>query len=71
LVIVLAALSGPVLGVALLLLTNDSLTFINIAGALIYTVTVPYAAIALTLYYFDLDARRSAAARREHHPVPE
>ena len=62
LVIVLTALSGPVLGVALLLLTDDSLTFINIAGALIYTVTVPYAAIALTLYYFDLDARRSAAA---------
>jgi hypothetical protein len=25
----------------------------NIAGALVYAITVPYAAIALTLYYFD------------------
>lgn len=57
LVIVLTAISGPLLGVGLLLLTDDSLTFINIAGALVYTITVPYAAIALTLYYFDLEAR--------------
>jgi hypothetical protein len=57
LVVVLAALSGPLLGVALLLLTDQSLNFINVAGALVYTVTVPYAAIALTLYYFDLEAR--------------
>jgi hypothetical protein len=60
LVIVLTALSGPLLGVGLLLLTDDSLTFINVAGALVYMVTVPYAAIALTLYYFDLEARRDA-----------
>jgi hypothetical protein len=58
-VIVLAALSGPLLGVGLLLLTDRSLNFINVAGALVYTVTVPYAAIALTLYYFDLEARRA------------
>jgi hypothetical protein len=58
LVVVLTALSGPVLGVGLLLLTDHSLNFINIAGALVYTVTVPYAATALTLYYFDLEARR-------------
>jgi ABC-type sugar transport system permease subunit len=61
LVVVLAALSGPLLGVALLLLTDRSLNFINIAGALVYTITVPYAAIALTLYYFDLEARRRTA----------
>jgi len=59
LVIILTALSGPLLGVALLLLTDQSLDFVNLAGALVYAVTVPYAAIALTLYYFDLDVRRS------------
>jgi hypothetical protein len=59
LVVIVAALSGPLLGVALLLLTDRSLNFINIAGALVYTATVPYAAIALTLYYFDLEARRN------------
>jgi hypothetical protein len=57
LVDILAILSGPVFGVFILLLTAQSLTLINIAGALVYAVTVPYAAVALTLYYFDLRAR--------------
>jgi ABC-type sugar transport system permease subunit len=52
----LAVLSGPLLGVGLLLLTDHSLTFINLAACLVYTFTVPYAAIQLTLYYFDLEA---------------
>jgi len=55
---ILAALSGPLVGVLLLLLSDRSLNFINITGSVIYTITVPYAAIALTLYYFDLDERR-------------
>jgi hypothetical protein len=53
----LAILSGPLLGLGLLLLTDHSLNFINLAGSLAYTFAVPYAAIALTLYYFDLEAR--------------
>ncbi len=57
LVDVLAILSGPLFGVGLLLLTDHSLNFINLATALVYTITVPYAAIQLTLYYFDLEAR--------------
>jgi VPS62-like protein len=57
LVDVLAVLSGPLLGVGLLLLTDHSLNFINLAASLVYTFTVPYAAIQLTLYYFDLEAR--------------
>jgi ABC-type sugar transport system permease subunit len=53
----LAVLSGPLLGVALLLLTDHSLNFINLAASLVYTFTVPFAAIQLTLFYFDLEAR--------------
>jgi hypothetical protein len=53
----LAILSGPLFGVGLLLLTDHSLNFINLAAALVYTFTVPYAAIQLTLYYFDLETR--------------
>jgi len=53
----LAVLSGPLLGVGLLLLTDHSLNFINLAAALVYTFTVPFAAIQLTLYYFDLEVR--------------
>ncbi|HJS93928.1 MAG TPA: hypothetical protein VJ741_06670 [Solirubrobacteraceae bacterium] len=51
---VIAILSGPLLGVLILLLTSQSLTFIDITGSIVYTLVVPYAAIALTLYYFDL-----------------
>jgi len=54
---VLAILSGPLLGVGLLLLTDHSLNFVNLAASLVYTFTVPYAAIQLTLYYFDLQGR--------------
>jgi hypothetical protein len=56
-----AILSGPFLGVAILLLTASSLTFIDITGSIIYALTVPLAATALTLYYFDLEARRQAS----------
>ena len=57
LVDILAILSGPLIGIGLLLLTDHSLNFINLAAALVYTLTVPCAAIQLTLYYFDLEAR--------------
>jgi hypothetical protein len=57
LVDVLVVSSGPLLGVGLLLLTDHSLDFINLAASLVYTFTVPYAAIQLTLYYFDLETR--------------
>lgn len=60
LVDVLAVLSGPLLGVGLLLVSDHSLNFINLAASLVYTFTVPYAAIQLTLYYFDLEARGPA-----------
>lgn len=59
LVNVIAILSGPLLGVLILLLTARSLTFIDITGSIVYTLVVPYAAIALTLYYFDLQTRTS------------
>lgn len=52
---VLAVLSGLVVGIALLLLTPGSLSFIDITSSLVYTLTVPFAAIALTLYYFELE----------------
>lgn len=53
---VIAILAGPLLGVLVLLLTSQSLTFIDITGSIVYALVVPYAAIALTLYYFDLEA---------------
>jgi hypothetical protein len=66
----LAALSGPLLGVVLLLLTDHSLNFINLAAALIYSFTVPFAAIQLTLFYFDLEARGVLKAARFNADQP-
>ena len=65
----LAVLSGPLLGVGLLLLTDHSLNFINLAAALVYTFTVPYAVIQLTLYYFDPEARGPAENKGSASPA--
>ena len=64
LVDVLAIMSGPILGVILLLLTSQSLTFINLTGSIVYALTVPMAAIALTLYWFDLQIRPAPSRSR-------
>jgi hypothetical protein len=66
---VIAVLSGPLLGVLILLLTAQSLTFIDITGSIVYALVVPYAAIALTLYYFDLQERPSQMAVRPRRRV--
>ena len=55
LVDLLAVLTSILFGIALLLLTTRSLNFINLASSFVFMLTVPLAAIALTLYYFDLE----------------
>jgi hypothetical protein len=66
---IIAILSGPLLGVLILLLTPRSLTVINLTGSIVYTLVVPYAAIALTLYYFNLQARPATVRRRATQPT--
>jgi hypothetical protein len=61
---VLAALSGPVVGlVALFTVTSASLDVINLIGSIVYVFTIPLAAVAVTLLYFDL-------AERDQSPSP-
>ena len=55
--------AGPLLGVVLLLLSDHCVNFINLAGALGYTLTVPFAPIELALYSFDLETRGGGEAR--------
>jgi hypothetical protein len=64
LVDIIAIMSGPILGVVLLVLTSQSLTFVNLTGSIVYALTVPMAAIALTLYWFDLQIRPAPGSRR-------
>jgi hypothetical protein len=53
-VTVIALLLGPLIGTLLLFVTNASFNFINLVSSLVYTVVLPYAAIASTYLYFDL-----------------
>jgi hypothetical protein len=62
---VLAALSGPLVGVTVLLtVTSASLDEINLIGALVYSFTIPLAAIAVTLLYFDVVERPAVIGKR-------
>jgi hypothetical protein len=56
----LALLVGPIAGTLLLFATNASFDVVNLASDLVYTVSLPFAAIATTYLYFDLSARQSS-----------
>ena len=59
LVNVTAFLLGPIVGVAVLFLTSGSLSLINLISSLVYAFVVPYAAIAMTLLFYDLRRRQA------------
>jgi hypothetical protein len=52
-VVAVALLLGPLFGTLLLFVSSASFDFINLVSALIYTVVLPFAAIAMTYLYFD------------------
>ena len=57
--------TGPVLGFALIF-ADISLLLINIIGAVVFALLVPYVAIGRTLLYFDLEAEAETAPARKH-----
>ena len=60
--IALLFVAGPVLTLGLIF-TPLPFLVINLLGALIYSLLIPYAAIGQTLLYFDLQARAEAKQR--------
>jgi hypothetical protein len=52
---------GPIVGMAVLLLTPAPLSIVNLISSMIYVTLVPCAAIAFTILYFDLKLAQSAA----------
>ena len=56
---VLNVVAGPVLSFALIF-TSLPLLWINLLGALIFSLLIPYTALGETLLYFDLQARAEA-----------
>jgi uncharacterized membrane protein len=58
----IGAISGPFVGIALLLATDASFTFVNAVAFAVYAVTLPYVALVLTYMCGDLRHRTDAAA---------
>ena len=52
-----ALIAGPLLGVALIFLTNAPLALLNLVAGLVYALTLPYVAIVTAYVYFDARAR--------------
>lgn len=57
LVTVPALALGPLIGTLLLLLTSAPLEIVNLVAAVVYMVTLPFAAIVTTYLYYDLRVR--------------
>jgi hypothetical protein len=57
LVNVTAFLLGPIIGVLFLFLTSSSLAVIDLISSLVYVAVVPYAAVSITLLFYDLRRR--------------
>jgi hypothetical protein len=56
-------LSGPLFGVILLFVTSASFDIVNLAASLVYSVALPFAAIATTYLYYDLKVRETLERR--------
>ena len=54
----------PIIGVAIMFVTDASPGFINLVSALVYVFVLPAAGIILALLFYDLRARKEAAYRR-------
>ncbi len=62
---VVALLTGPLLGVALIFLTSMPLALLNIVAGVVYALALPYVALVTSYVYFD------ARARGELEPVEQ
>ena len=59
----LALLLGPLVGTLLLFATDASFDVVNVASDLVYVVALPFAAIATTYLYLDLDGVLTSRGR--------
>ena len=53
----LALIAGPMLGIMLLLVTNAAFNIVNLIAGLVYTVAMPFVAVATTYLYHDVNVR--------------
>jgi hypothetical protein len=58
-------LAGPLIAIFFLLFFSAPVTFVNLISTLIYVTLIPFIVIALTLLYYDLQARGAERASTE------
>lgn len=68
LVVGLGAITGPFVGVVLLLVSDGSFNVINLITALVYVVTIPFVALVLGYLYVDLSLRAGSPDAGEDRP---
>ncbi|WP_141711692.1 Vps62-related protein [Jiangella alba] len=68
LVVGLGAITGPFVGVVLLLVSEGSFNVINLITALVYVVTIPFVALVLGYLYVDLSLRAGSPDAGEDRP---
>jgi hypothetical protein len=68
LVVVVALLLGPAVGVLVLVFTGTAFDLVNLIAALVYVAALPFAAVVTTYLYLDLRERHEAAAAEEPGP---
>ena len=57
----IALLAGPLLGTALILLTDLPLALLNVVAGIVYTLTMPFVALTTAYVYFDCRVRDALA----------
>ena len=67
---VLALALGPLLGAALILLTNVPLAWLNLVAGIVYTLTMPFVALATVYVYFDMRVRDELSTDVESVELP-
>ncbi|WP_116951116.1 Vps62-related protein [Jiangella endophytica] len=68
LVVGLGAITGPLVGIVLLLVSDGSFNVINVITALVYVVTIPFVALVLGYLYVDLSLRAGSPEAGEDRP---
>ena len=53
----IALAAGPLLGVALIFLTDMPLAFLNVVAGVVYALSLPFVALVTAYVYFDARAR--------------
>jgi hypothetical protein len=66
----LVILSGPLLGVLLILVTDTPFWLVNVVAGVVYAVTMPFVALTTAYVYFDARARGELAAEHEPAELP-